>query len=179
MGIKKLLTVATMLVAGALGINAQNIIANWDGGSNTGKPTEFGWESSNSDRSWGSLNGSGARVSTTYSSYELENGDAYSYDENSELSSKILWIRYNNKNQKEIYTYTFQGLKPLHCYDFSGLVGWHNNDSYPTFTITVKGADGSEFATVQSSKITLRETLYKLETGFMVPEYDENTDYKL
>ncbi len=175
MGIKKLLTVATMLVAGALGINAQNIIANWDGGSNTGKPTEFGWASSNTGRTWNGLDvNSGARVMTTYSGYKLEDGTAYSYDANSELSSKILWIRYNDTN--ETYTYTFNGLEAGKCYEFSGLVGWHNNSSAPTFTITVNGTE--ELAKVETY-VAAKQTLYQFTTKFAVPENEGATSFTL
>ena len=137
---KKLNKLFAILIAvlGVGSLSAQtNIIADWDGGSNTGKPTTFGWASSKTDRTWGELNGGGARVTNNYSGYTLEDGSSYSYNANSELSSKILWIRYANSS--ETYTYTFNGLEAGKIYTFSGLVGWHNNGGAPTFTITVNG----------------------------------------
>ena len=174
---KKLNRLFAILIAvlGVGSLSAQtNIIANWDGGSNTGVPTSFGWASSNSGRSWGTLNGGGARVMTTYSGYTLENGSSYSYNANSELSSKILWIRYANTS--ETYTYTFTGLEAGKVYTFSGLVGWHNNSNAPTFTITVNG--DKELAKV-SKYCGTRQKLYPFSVDFMVPADNQSTNFTL
>ena len=174
---KKLNRLFAILIAvlGVGSLSAQtNIIANWDGGSNTGVPTSFGWASSNSGRSWGALNGGGARVTTTYSGYTLEDGSSYSYNANSELSSKILWIRYANTS--ETYTYTFTGLEAGKVYTFSGLVGWHNNSNAPTFTITVNG--DKELAKVSKS-ISAKQKLYPFSVDFMVPADNQSTNFTL
>ena len=177
---KRKLLMAALFVVSAFGFNAKaqtNIIADWDGGNNTGKPTEFGWSSSYSKRSWGTLNGSGARVTNNYAGYKLENGESYTYIADSEPSTQILWLRYNNNGQTEKYTYEFDGLKPLHCYNFSGLVGWHNNDGKPTFTITVNG--DTEFGRSSKESITARQVLYPLTFDFMVPADDESETFEL
>ena len=173
----KFLKVAALLVTSvfAMNVGAQtNIIANWDGGSSTGKPTEYGWASSNSSRNWGTLNGSGARMNDNYSGYKLENGTAYSYAADSELSSKILWIRYNATS--EIYTYTFKGLEAGRSYTFSGLVGWHNNSNAPTFTISVNG--DTELAKV-SKYCGNKQTMYPFSVDFMVPANNQSTNFTL
>jgi len=95
---KLLLAAGAMMIAS--GMQAQtNLVSGWDGGSSTDVPTTFGWASSNSSRSWGALNGGGARFTNSYSGYKLEDGTTYSYDANSELSSKILWIRYGSTSE--------------------------------------------------------------------------------
>ncbi len=175
----KFLKVTALFVASVFAMSAQaqtNIIADWDGGSSTGKPTEYGWSSSNSGRSWSELNvSSGARMMTNYSGYKLEDGSEYSYSGSSELSSKILWIRY--KDTSETYTYTFSGLQAGRSYTFSGLVGWHNNPpENPTFTITVNGE--SEFAKLTKA-ITSKQTMYGVSADFDVPFSDKSTDFTL
>lgn len=173
----KFLKVATLFVASVFAMSAQaqtNIIAGWDGGSSKGKPTEYGWSSSYGSRSWGDLNGSGARMNDNYSGYKLENGNEYSYNANSTLSSKILWIRYNSTS--ETYTYTFSGLQAGRSYTFSGLVGWHNNSENPTFTISVNGE--SELAKLTKA-ITSKQTMYSVSADFDVPFSDKSTNFTL
>lgn len=160
---------------GVTTLSAQtNIIADWDGGSNTGRPTSFGWTSSNTGRSWGTLNGSGARVSNTYSGYTKEDGSTYSYVADSEPSTQILWIRYNSTS--ETYTYTFSGLEAGKVYRFSGLVGWHNNSNAPTFTITVNG--DKELAKV-SKYCGTKQKLYQFSVDFYVPSNNTSENFTL
>ena len=130
--LRLLLALFTLIVGGA-STNAQtNLIAGWDGGTNTGSPSTFGW-SSTANRTFNSRNaGTGIRMITTYSGYKLEDGTSYSYSATSDPSSVIFWVRYQTAG--ESFTYTFQGLEPDHYYDFSALVGWHNNSNSPTFT---------------------------------------------
>ena len=162
-------------VLGVGTLSAQtNIIANWDGGSNTGKPTTFGWASSYGSRSWGTLNGSGARVKNDYSGYKKEDGSTYSYVKDSEPSTQILWIRYNSTS--ETYTYTFQGLEAGKVYTFSGLVGWHDNSNAPTFTITVNG--DKELAKI-SKYCGTKQTLRPFSVDFMVPADNQSTNFTL
>lgn len=162
-------------VLGVTTLKAQtNIIADWDGGSNTGKPTTFGWASSNTGRSWGELNGGGARVTNTYSGYTKEDGSTYSYVADSEPSTQILWIRYSSTS--ETYTYTFSGLEAGKVYTFSGLVGWHNNSSAPTFTITVNG--DKELAKV-SKYVGSKQKLYPFSVDFYVPSDNTSESFTL
>ena len=175
---KKLNRLFAILIAvlGVSTLSAQtNIIADWDGGSNTGKPTTFGWASSNSSRSWTVLNtNSGARVVNNYSGYKKEDGSAYSYVKDSEPSTQILWIRYNSTS--ETYTYKFQGLEAGKVYTFSGLVGWHNNSNAPTFTITVNG--DKELAKV-SKYCGTKQRMYPFSVDFMVPADNQSTNFTL
>ena len=182
---KRQLLFAAALLAGVLGMKAQNIIAAWDGGTpSKGKPDTFGWKSSLSDRTWGEENASsGIRFTTKYSDdnntkYKLENGSEYKYVANSEPSSKILWIRYNN-NKPETYTYTFKGLEAGQTYVFSGLVGWHNNEKDVKFTIKIKGNQGTkEYATMQVEPAEKR-VLYAVSEKFTIPEDDASTEFSL
>lgn len=176
----KFLKVTALFVASVFAMSAQaqtNIIAGWDGGSSTGKPTEYGWNSSWTGRTnWGTLNaGTGVRMKTDYTGYKLEDGSAYSYDANSALSSKILWIRYE-EGKNETYTYTFSGLEVGRSYTFSGLVGWNSNSENPTFTISVNGE--SELAKLTKA-ITSKTTLYGVSADFDVPFSDKSTDFTL
>lgn len=175
---KKLNILFAILIAvlGVSTLSAQtNIIADWDGGSNTGKPTTFGWASSYGSRSWGELNGGGARVTNNYSGYKKEDGSTYSYVKDSEPSTQILWIRYES-NKNETYTYTFTGLEVGKVYTFSGLVGWHNNSNAPTFTITVNG--DKELAKV-SKYCGTKQMLYPFSVDFMVPADNKSENFTL
>ena len=175
---KKLNKLFAILIAvlGVSTLSAQtNIIADWDGGSNTGKPTTFGWASSYGSRSWGELNGGGARVTNNYSGYKKEDGSTYSYVKDSEPSTQILWIRYES-NKNETYTYTFTGLEVGKVYTFSGLVGWHNNSNAPTFTISVNG--DKELAKV-SKYCGTKQMLYPFSVDFMVPADNKSENFTL
>ena len=165
MKLKSLMALAIALLFSASGWAQTNYIAGWDGGESTGKPTTYGWASTNQSRTWGDLNGGGARMTTTYSGYTLENGTSYSYNASSNPSSKILWIRYADNNA-DTYTYTFTGLEAGHSYSFSGLIGWHNNSSNPTFTIAVEGT--SSYASASKS-ISTKQKLYNVSFKFVVP----------
>ena len=175
---KKLNKLCAILFAvlGVQTLSAQtNIIADWDGGSNTGQPTTFGWVSSYGSRNWGELNGGGgARVTNSYSGYKKEDGSTYSYVADSEPSTQILWIRYNSTS--ETYTYTFQGLEAGKVYRFSGLVGWHNNSNAPTFTIKVNG--DKELAKVTKYCGT-KQTMYSFSVDFMVPADNQSENFTL
>ena len=146
-----------------------NYVAGWDGGSSTGKPTSYGWASTNSNRSWGDLNGGGARMTTSYSNYKYEDGSNYPTD------NRMLWIRYADNNA-DTYTYTFTGLEAGHFYSFSGLVGWHNNSSNPTFTVAVEGT--SSYASASKS-ISTKQKLYNVSFKFVVPANETATSFKL
>ena len=175
MKLKHLLALAGFIVSGGSLWAQNNLIANWDGGSSTAKPTEFGWASTNTGRTWGELNGGGARLTTTYSGYTLEDGTTYSYSGTSELSSKILWIRYADNNA-DTYTYTFNGLEAGHKYVFSGLIGWHNNSSNPKFTLAIEGT--SSYGSTYKS-ISTKQKLYEVSISFAVPEDETATSFKL
>ena len=175
---KKLNKLFAILIAvlGVSTLSAQtNIITDWDGGSNTGKPTTFGWASSYGSRGWGILNaGSGARVTNNYSGYKKEDGSTYSYVKDSEPSTQILWIRYNSTS--ETYTYTFSGLEAGKVYRFTGLVGWHNNSSAPTFTIKVNG--DKELAKV-TKYCGEKQKMYPFSVDFMVPADNQSENFTL
>lgn len=174
---KRKLLLAALCVASAIGggnfLHAQttptNYVAGWDGGSSTGKPTSYGWASTNSNRSWGDLNGGGARMTTSYSNYKYEDGSNYPTD------NRMLWIRYADNNA-DTYTYTFTGLEAGHFYSFSGLVGWHNNSSNPTFTVAVEGT--SSYASASKS-ISTKQKLYNVSFKFVVPANETATSFKL
>ena len=150
-----------------------NYVAGWDGGNDTSSPTNFGWTSSE-NRTMNARNaGSGIRMKTDYSGYKLEDGTEYKYSATSDPSSVIFWIRYNTAG--ESFTYTFTGLTAGLEYKFSCLVGWHNNDSNPTFTIKIKGGD-NELGSV-SKAITVKQTLYAISLNFTVPADDTSESY--
>ena len=167
MKIKKLLA-AALLFCSAGAWAQTNLVAGWDGGTDTSSPSNFGWTSSD-NRTMNARNASsGIRMTTTYSNYKLENGSPYTYSEGSELSSVIFWIRYNTVG--ESFTYTFQGLEPDTYYDFSALVGWHNNSSNPTFTIVL--SDGANTMATMTKTVynnNDKQTLYVVSATFKTP----------
>ncbi len=174
MKIKHLLTLASLLI-GVGSLQAQtNLLAGWDGGTNTNSPSEFGWTSSANRTLQKRNNGGGIRMMTTYSGYKLEDGTAYTYDASSDPSSVIFWVRYNTAG--ESFTYTFQGLEAGHIYKFSGLLGWHNNSNAPTMTVELKGTNS--IAKV-SKAISAKQTLYAADMGFTVPADETATDFQL
>lgn len=162
----KLLLAACALFGGAsLGWAQTNIISGWDGGDNTSSPSNFGWSSS-TNRTLNERNaGGGVRMTTTYSGYKLEDGTEYSYSDASNPSSVMFWVRYNSSG--ESFTYTFQGLEPNKFYDFSGLVGWHNNSNAPTFTITL--SDGTNSLATMSKSVSTKQTMYEVSSRFKTP----------
>lgn len=167
---KKLLLMLFALIT--TGAWAQtNIIANWDGGDNTGSPSNFGWTSSAGRTLQPRNNNGGIRMTTTYSGYKLEDGTSYSYSESSEPSSVIFWLRYNTAG--ESFTYTFQGLEPDTYYDFSALVGWHNNSSNPTFTIKIN--DSTSDVATMTKAVSAKQTLYAVNTRFKTSSTLTNT----
>lgn len=140
-----------------------NYVAGWDGGNDTSSPSNFGWSTTSSANLNGRNASGGARMTTTYSNYKLEDNTSYSYSASSDPSSVIFWVRYNATSGKT-YTYTFKGLEADHYYDFSGLVGWHNNNSNPTFTVTLK--EGTHTLAEMSKKVTKKQTLYSVGSKF-------------
>lgn len=163
---------AFAMLAGVLATNAQtNLIAGWDGGDDTSSPSNFGWTSSANRTLQPRNNNGGIRMTTTYSGYKLENGTSYSYSASSDPSSVIFWLRYNSSG--ESFTYTFQGLEPNYYYDFSALLGWHNNSSNPTFTIVIN--DGTNNLTSVSKTISTKTTLYSVSSRFKTPSTMTNT----
>lgn len=168
----KLFIAALALLGGVNLAYAQtNLIAGWDGGNDTSSPSNFGWTSSANRTLQPRDNNGGIRMTTNYSDYKLQDGTSYSYNATSEPSSVIFWVRYNTAG--ESFTYTFQGLEPDYYYDFSGLLGWHNNSDAPTFTVKIN--DGtSDLATVSKS-ISVRQTLYAVSTRFKAPSTITNT----
>lgn len=174
MKIKHLLALASLLI-GVGSLQAQtNLLAGWDGGTNTNSPSEFGWTSSANRTLQKRNNGGGIRMMTTYSGYKLEDGTAYTYAENSDPSSVIFWVRYNTAG--ESFTYTFQGLEAGHIYKFSGLLGWHNNSNTPTMTVEVRGTNS---IAKTSKTISAKQTLYAADMGFTVPADETATDFQL
>ena len=174
---KRKLLFAAMIIASALGLRAQtNLIAGWDGGDDTSSPSNFGWTSS-ANRTLNARNASsGIRMTTNYSGYKLEDETTYSYSATSDPSSVIFWVRYNSSG--ESFTYTFQGLEPDTYYDFSALVGWHNNSNSPTFTVKIN--DGtSDLATITKA-VSAKQTMYAVSTRFKTSSTMTNTtDVKL
>lgn len=157
--------------------NAQetNLLSGWDGGSNTTAPSNFGWSSSKG-KSFNALNAtSGMRITTTYSGYKLEDGSSYSYSSDSDLSSKVFWIRYNDSG--ESFTYTFTGLEPGETYFFTGLIGWHNNSNAPTVKTTIYAGD-EKLAEI-SKGISKKTTMYKISQAFKVPADCSAENYEL
>ena len=174
MKIKHLLALASLLI-GVGSLQAQtNLLAGWDGGTNTNSPSEFGWTSSANRTLQKRNNGGGIRMMTTYSGYKLEDGTAYTYAENSDPSSVIFWVRYNTAG--ESFTYTFQGLEAGHIYKFSGLLGWHNNSNTPTMTVEVRGTNS---IAKTSKTISAKQTLYAADMRFTVPADETATDFQL
>lgn len=168
MKLKQFLATALMLCSA--GAWAQtNLIAGWDGGNDTGSPANFGWSKTESS-AFGNRNGSNCRMTTTYSGYKLEGGASYTYSSTSDPSSMIFWVRYNNGGN---FTYTFQGLEPNHYYDFSGLLGWHNNSNAPTFTVKIN--DGTSDLATMSKYISTKQTLYAISSRFKTPSTITNT----
>ncbi len=162
----KLLFTTCALLLGVISANAQtNLIAGWDGGNDTSSPSNFGWTSS-ANRTLNARNANGGiRMTTNYSGYKLENGTSYSYSSSSDPSSVIFWVRYNTSG--ESFTYTFQGLEADSYYDFSALIGWHNNSDAPTFTIKINDSN-SDLATM-SKAISTKQTLYSVSSRFKTP----------
>ena len=173
----KLLLAACALLGSAVTAWAQtNLVAGWDGGTNTTSPSNFGWTSS-ANRTLNARNATGGiRMTTNYSGYTLENGTSYSYSASSDPSSVIFWVRYNTSG--ESFTYTFQGLEPNYYYDFSALVGWHNNSSSPTFTIVLN--DGTNTLATMSKNISTKQKMYSVSSRFKAPStITSDTDIKL
>ena len=104
-------------------------------------------------------------MTTTYSGYKLEDNSSYSYSATSDPSSVIFWLRYNTAG--ESFTYTFQGLEADTYYDFSGLVGWHNNSNAPTFTVVLN--DGTNTLTTVNKAVSAKQTLYAISSRFKTP----------
>lgn len=174
MKLKHLLALASLLI-GVGSLQAQtNLLAGWDGGTNTNSPSEFGWTSSANRTLQKRNNNGGIRMTTTYSGYKLEDGTAYAYDESSDPSSVIFWVRYNTAG--ESFTYTFQGLEAGHIYKFSGLLGWNNNSNTPTMTVEVRGTNS---IAKTSKTISAKQTLYAADMGFTVPADETATDFQL
>ena len=143
----------------------------WDGGNDTSSPSNFGWTSS-ANRTLNARNASGGiRMTTNYSGYKLEDGTSYSYSATSDLSSVIFWVRYNTSG--ESFTYTFKGLEANYYYDFSALVGWHNNSDAPTFTVKIN--DGTSDLATMSKSVSTRQTLYSVSSRFKTPSTITNT----
>lgn len=167
----KLLFAALAVMATSAVWAQTNIIAGWDGGDDTSSPTNFGWSSSE-NRTMNARNaGSGIRMKTDYSGYKLEDGTEYSYSATSDPSSVLFWIRYNKAG--ESFTYTFQGLEADSYYDFSVLVGWHNNSYAPKFTIVL--TDGTNDMTTLSKSVSQKQTLYSVGSTFKTPSTMTNT----
>ena len=163
---QKLLLALLALFTGVGKLAAQtNIIAAWDGGTDTSSPSNFGWTSSANRTLQPRNNNGGIRMTSTYSGYKLEDGTAYSYSESSDPSSIIFWLRYNTAG--ESFTYTFQGLEPNHNYYFSALVGWHNNSSNPTFTVVLN--DGTTTLATMTKSVTTKQTLYEVSSSLKTP----------
>ena len=162
----KLLFATCALLLGVISANAQtNLIAGWDGGNDTSSPSNFGWTSS-ANRTLNARNANGGiRMTTNYSGYKLEDGTSYSYSSSSDPSSVIFWVRYNTSG--ESFTYTFQGLEADSYYDFSALIGWHNNSDAPTFTIKIN--DGNSDLATMSKAISTKQTLYSASSRFKTP----------
>ena len=175
--LKLLFLLCVSTVGGALSVSAQtNYVAGWDGGSNTGSPSNFGWTSSANRTLQPRNNNGGIRMTTTYSGYKLEDNSSYSYSATSDPSSVIFWVRYNSSG--ESFTYTFQGLEPNHYYEFSGLVGWHNNSSNPTFTVKLN--DGTIDLATMTKYVSAKQKLYSVSANFTTPNTITNTtDIKL
>ncbi|MCQ2111881.1 MAG: hypothetical protein MJY95_00885 [Bacteroidaceae bacterium] len=169
----KLLTLSllSLFCSGVWG-QSGNLLAGWDGGERNDSPSNFGWSSSKGKTFNGLNAGSGMRITTTYSNYKLEDGTGYSYDSSSDLSSRIFWIRYNDKD--ETFTYTFTGLQPGQWYAYSALVGWHNNNNAPT--VTAKILAGDKELTSVSKYIGNKTTLYATSSVFKVPADVSQTD---
>ena len=169
--LRLLLALFTLMIWGASSSAQTNIIAGWDGGNDTSSPSNFGWTSS-ANRTLNARNASsGIRMTTNYSGYKLEDGTSYSYSATSDPSSVIFWVRYNTSG--ESFTYTFQGLEPDHYYDFSALVGWHNNSESPTFTIKIN--DGTNTFASMSKSVSTKQTLYNISSRFQTPSTITNT----
>ena len=172
---RKLLFALALLISGVCNLWAQtNLIAGWDGAGNTNEPSNFGWTKTESS-AFGKLNGGNCRMTNTYSGYTLEDGTTYSYSATSNPSSMIFWVRYNNGGN---FTYTFQGLEADSYYDFSGLVGWHNNSSNPTFTITL--TDGTNTLASMTKAVSTKQKLYEISSRFKTPStITTTTDIKI
>ena len=165
-----LLALFTLIGGGSL-FAQTNIIAGWDGGDDTTSPSNFGWTSSK-NKTFNERNaGGGMRMTTTYSGYKLEDGTSYTYSASSDPSSVIFWVRYNDSG--ESFTYTFHGLEPNHYYEFSGLVGWHNNSNAPTFTVKIN--DGTNDLATMSKYVSTKTTLYGINSRFQTPSTITNT----
>lgn len=163
------LAITSLCTAGAWA--QTNLIAGWDGGNNTGSPSNFGWTSS-ANRTLNARNASsGIRMTTNYSGYKLEDNTSYSYSSTSDPSSVIFWVRYNTSG--ESFTYTFKGLEPDSYYDFSGLVGWHNNQSAPNLTVALN--DGTNTLATMSKTASTKLTLYAISSRFKTPSTITNT----
>ena len=163
------IAVASVCGGGSSAFAQENVIKDWDGGvSPNGTPDQFGWTSSKG-RTWNAENAnSGIRFTTTYSGYKLEDGTSYTYSPDYPLSTKLLWIRYDTKG--EYYTYKVTGLLPNHQYKFSGLVAWHNTNTYtgdPTYTISIK--NGNTTIAKTSKKVSgtgNKQKLYPISFAF-------------
>ena len=166
MKITKLLALALTLCLGGSNLWAQtNLISGWDGGDDTSSPSNFGWTSSTNRTLAARNNNGGVRMTTTYSGYKLEDGTSYSYSESSEPSSVIFWVRYGTAG--ESFTYTFKGLEPDAYYDFSALIGWHNNSNAPTLTVELN--DGTNTLATMSKKVSDKQTLYAISSLIKAP----------
>ena len=171
MKLTRLLALVGTILLSCSAFSQTNLIAGWDGGNDTSSPSKFGWTSSAS-RTLNARNASsGIRMTTNYSGYKDEDGNNFSYSSNSDPSSVIFWVRYNTSG--ESFTYTFQGLEPNHYYDFSGLVGWHNNSSNPTFTVKIN--DGTSDLATMSKAISTKQKLYSVSSRFKTPNTITNT----
>lgn len=167
----KLLLAACALFGVSAAWAQTNLIAGWDGGNNTSSPSNFGWTSSANRTLQPRNNNGGIRMTTTYSGYKDENGNNYAYSSTSDPSSVIFWVRYNTSG--ESFTYTFKGLEPNYYYDFSALVGWHNNSSNPTFTVKIN--DSTSDLVTLSKAISTKSTLYEVSSRFKTPSTITNT----
>lgn len=179
MNLKKLITLTAIavLTENVYG-QTENLLQGWDGtGCTTENPTpsDFGWTSSKTV-TWGYLDGSNERFVTKYSGYSTWDGNGYTYSEDSELSTKLLYLHFSSG---QTYTYTFKGLQPGHAYRFTGLTAWHNNDD------TNKGKCNVSIASANMTYISIyteaqtKQKLYPMQATFIVPDAETAEDFKM
>lgn len=179
MNLKKLITLTAIavLTENVYG-QTENLLQGWDGtGCTTENPTpsDFGWTSSKTVP-WGTLDGSGERFVTKYDNYTTWDGSGYTYSEDSELSSKLLYLHFSSG---QTYTYTFKGLQPGHAYRFTGLTAWHNNDD------TNKGKCNVSIASANMTYISIyteaqtKQKLYPMQATFIVPATETAEEFKM
>ncbi len=148
----------------------------WDGNGATGTgsaPTSFGWASTPSV-TWNTANGSGGNRymdpgNGEYSSYTFEGADF--------AEKRILWIRYNNKEE---FTYDFNGLEAGRAYKLNFKYGWHNNASAPEITVGVyEKTRNSLLAQSSYTASSTKRELKAAEIAFAVPASTESNQFYL